>query len=99
MPKEMKAMNFGRIGSSLRGVAVGVVAAKFVLWCRINGYVPVFNCRGVCSISSEVLESMKTYFDDMISSCGGDPVRVRLVADDKFRDSAEMKKICEHMSV
>ena len=54
---ETKTAVLGRLGQNLSGGAIGVLIARFVLWCGENKYTPVLDFRGVENLGWSVVES------------------------------------------
>lgn len=93
-----KTVLLGLLGKELSGSALGVLVAKFVLWCGDNGCLPVLDFRGVERVGGGFIESAVIHYEDYFSSGRGEAVKVIFEADKSMRGRDDVESMCEILS-
>lgn len=97
-PVQYKTALLGVLGRNLSGSAIGVLIAKFVLWCRENDYAPVLDFRGVERIGSGLVESALMYYEDHYGECDKKAVRVIRETDSGLRNPDDVAYLSDILS-
>ncbi len=95
---QYKTALLGVLGRNLSGSAIGVLIAKFVLWCRENDYAPVLDFRGVERIGSGLVESALMYYEDHYGECNKKAVRVIRETDSGLRNPDDAAYLSDILS-
>lgn len=97
-PVQYKTALLGVLGRNLSGSAIGVLIAKFVLWCRENDYAPVLDFRGVERIGSGLVESALMYYEDHYGECDKKAVQVVRETDPGLRNPDDAAYLSDILS-
>lgn len=97
-PVQYKTALLGVLGRNLSGSAIGVLIAKFVLWCRENDYAPVLDFRGVEGIGSGLVESALMYYEDHYGECDKKAVQVVRETDPGLRNPDDAAYLSDILS-
>lgn len=97
-PVQHKTALLGVLGRNLSGSAIGVLIAKFVLWCRENDYAPVLDFRGVERIGSGLVESALMYYEDHYGECDKKAVQVVRETDPGLRNPDDAAYLSDILS-
>ncbi|HCA41543.1 MAG TPA: hypothetical protein DEP01_08740 [Aminobacterium sp.] len=67
-----KKIVLGILGTQFDGVAIGILIAKFVLWCWTHNYTAILDFSGVIYIGEHVFTGTQQYFCDYKKSLNGE---------------------------
>ena len=93
-----KTALLGILGKNLAGSALGVLVAKFILWCRENNYSPFLDFRGVETIGESFVESALLHYEDYYDTCDRGAVKVEFRIDDRMRSKDAVTFLCSSLS-
>lgn len=93
-----KTAALGLLGKKLSGSALGVLTARFVLWCRENGFAPVLDFNGVEFLGNSFLESAYIYYEDFAPSVKGDILEVLFLQGPHLKNPDDARFMCQFLS-